>query len=220
MNPASDRAVDASGVPKELLVSMPTPSANSNDPGSSETFKQQAQTLRRGDAMAAALIAYGSCQKLSPDAVEVLPFLNSFASVLWHTFDRRITILVDVERGCPAVFVDAAALEEALMQIAVNARSTMPHGGKLILRGALDSQDNGFVRLDVTDNGTGMSPAVVREAARPFFTTKEASPLSGMGLSVVAGFAAQSGGQMSIRSAIGRGTTIRMFLPTVASARR
>lgn len=220
MNTASELAVGASAAPRELLAAMRAPSANSDDPGSSETFKPPAQTLRKGDAMAAALIADASCRKLSPEAVEVLPFLNSFASFLWHTLDRRIAISVDVGRDCPAVYVDAAALEEALVQIAANAESAIPGRGKLMLRGAFDPQDNGFVRLDVIDNGTSMSPAVAKEAARPLFTTKEASPCCGMGLSAVAGFAAQSGGQMSVSSAMGRGTTIRMLLPTVANTRR
>ena len=102
MNTAFDLAVGASAALRELLASMRAPSANSDDPESSEIFKLQAQTLRRGDAMAAALIAYASCQKLSPEAIEVLPFLNSFASLLWHTFDRRIAISVDVGSDCPA----------------------------------------------------------------------------------------------------------------------
>ena len=103
------------------------------------------------------------------------------------------------------------------MQIVGNAQSAMPHGGPLMLRGTLDRHDNRFLNLDVIDSGIGMSPDVAKQAASPFFTTKECVPFSGMGLSAVAGFAARSGGQMSISSAVGLGTTIRMFLPAVAA---
>ncbi|AGU52982.1 putative signal transduction histidine kinase [Variovorax paradoxus B4] len=216
VDPAFAVAVGTSAALKKLLEPMQTLFAGCGDPGS-ETFRLQAQVMRRGDALAAALVAYAQCQKLSPRSLEILPFLRSFANVLWHTLDRRITVTVDVERDGPALFVDAAALEEALVQIVGNAQSAMPHGGRLMLRGALDRHDNRFLNLDVIDSGIGMSPDVAKQAASPFFTTKECSPFSGMGLSAVAGFAAQSGGQMSISSAVGLGTTIRMFLPTVAA---
>lgn len=219
MDRAFALARGASAALRELLASMPTPSGDGVEPGSSDTSRRQAQIRRKGDALAAALIAYARCQKLSPQAIEVLPFLSSFASLLWHTFDRHISISVDVERDCPELFVDAAALEEALMQLAMNASSAMPRGGKLILRAVHDKQNRCLVCLEVTDNGVGMNPAVAAEAASPFFTSKEASPLSGMGLPAVAGFVAQSGGQMRISSAPGRGTTVRMLLPQVATAR-
>lgn len=137
---------------------------------------RQVQALRRGEALAAALVAYAGCQELSPASIEVLPFLSSFANLLWHTLDRRIVVTVDVERDCPALFVDAPALEEALTQIVRNAQSAMPHGGRLVLRGALDRRDSRLLNLDVIDKGTGMSPDVVERAASPFFTTKEGSP--------------------------------------------
>ncbi|WP_196305743.1 ATP-binding protein [Variovorax paradoxus] len=218
VDPEIDLAVGASEAVKELLEFMGMPLVDDSS-GSSETSRRQAPIMRRGDALAAVVVAYAQCQELSPEALEVLPFLNSFASLLWHTVDRRTAITVDVERDCPALFVDAAALEDALTRIVGNAQSAMPHGGRLMLRGALDRQDNRFVCLDVTDNGIGMSPAVAKRAASPFFTTKEASPFSGMGLSAVAGFAAQSGGHMSISSAVGRGTSIRLSLPAVANSR-
>lgn len=218
-DPASDLAIGVSAALRELLASMRTLLANGNDAGSSRAPYRQVQALRRGDALAAALVAYAQCQELSPASIEVLPFLSSFANLLWHTLDRRIVVTVDVERDCPALFVDAAALEEALTQIVRNAQSAMPHGGRLVLRGALDRRDSRLLNLDVIDKGTGMSPDVVERAASPFFTTQEDSPFSGMGLSAVAGFAAQPGGRMAISSTVGRGTTIRMSLPTAANDR-
>lgn len=219
VDPAFAVAVGASTALKTLLASLQTLLACCDALGSWATFGLQAQVMRRGDALAAAMVAYAQSQKLSPESLELLPFLNSLANVLWHTLDRRMTVVVDVERDSPALFVDAAALEEALIRIVDNAQSAMPHGGRLVLRGACDRQDSRFLNLDVIDNGLGMSPDVAKQAASPFFTAKEDSPFSGMGLPAVAGFAAQSGGRMSISSAVGRGTTIRMSLPTAVEAR-
>lgn len=219
VDPAHGLAIGASAALRELLAAMRALLARRDDSGSSEVAGRQAQVMRRGDALSAALVAYAQCQQLSPESLEVLPFLSSFADFLWHTLDRRITVTVDVERDCPALFVDAAALEEALIQTVVNAQAAMPRGGKLMLRGTLDRQDSGLLCLEVADSGIGMSPDVADKAASPFFTTKEASPFSGMGLPAVAGFAAQSGGRMRISSAVGRGTSIRLFLPAAPDSR-
>lgn len=102
-----------------------------------------------------------------------------------------------------------------MTQLALNASAAMPKGGRLVLRASVDrlSCTEG-TSLYIVDTGVGMSAAVLRMAVRPFFTTKEGSPLSGMGLPSVAGFAAQSGGGMLISSAVGLGTTVTMMLPT------
>lgn len=173
VDPAFAVAVGASTALKTLLASLQTLLACCDALGSWATFGLQAQVMRRGDALAAAMVAYAQSQKLSPESLELLPFLNSLANVLWHTLDRRMTVVVDVERDSPALFVDAAALEEALIRIVDNAQSAMPHGGRLVLRGACDRQDSRFLNLDVIDNGLGMSPDVAKQAASPFFTAKE-----------------------------------------------
>lgn len=206
-------ALGAADTLRELLAPVRAPLPNGTSHACMEAYRRQAQLVQRGDALMAALVAYAQAQNLVPKPLELLPFLSSFAHLLWQTLDHRISVRVDVERECPALLVDAAALEAALIRIAANAQAAMPRGGRLLLRGALDGQTGRFVRLCVVDSGTGMSPEVAERAADPFFTTGERSRSWGMGLSAVAGFAVQSGGHLHVTSGTGRGTTICMHLP-------
>jgi CheY-like chemotaxis protein len=120
--------------------------------------------------------------------------------------------------------VDRAQLESAVLNLALNARDAMPDGGRLIIETAnavLDNQgstDNflssgDFIALCVTDTGTGMTPEVVSRAFDPFYTTKPIGQGTGLGLSMIHGFARQSGGTVRIESKMGRGTTMRLYFP-------
>ncbi|PNG58860.1 MULTISPECIES: ATP-binding protein [unclassified Variovorax] len=172
--------------------------------------------LRKGDQLVAELLSFAGRQVLKPARVEVLPFLCSFADLLRHSLDVRINVLVQADEECLPWCVDRDALHEALVQLALNASFAMPEGGRLLLSASVDRNScTEETSLDIADTGTGMSAAVLRRAATPFFTTKEDSPLSGMGLPAVAGFAAQSGGRMVMSSIVGHGTTVTLKLPTV-----
>jgi CheY-like chemotaxis protein len=120
--------------------------------------------------------------------------------------------------------VDASQLENALLNLCINSRDALPDGGRIIVETAnkqLDTSDaqqhqmteGQYVSLSVTDNGSGMSPAVVARAFEPFFTTKPIGEGTGLGLSMIYGFAQQSGGQVRISSQIGLGTTVSIYLP-------
>lgn len=163
----------------------------------------------------AALHAFVGSQELKPGLVEVLPFLCDFADLLRHTLDTRINVVVDVDRKCLPWSIDRAALYVALMHLVLNARDAMPAGGRLTIRASADYH-NGIkeTSLDITDTGSGMPVSVLGMAETPFFNTKVGSRMSGMGLPAVGGFVAQSGGSMRISSVEGRGTTVRIVLPT------
>src|SRR5438128_5539863 len=133
-----------------------------------------------------------------------------------------ITIEVVVPDELCAVKVDPSELELALLNLAVNARDAMPKGGSLtitakpvVLKGkAVEEQLRGeFVAIRVADTGTGIAPDVLPHVFEPFFTTKEVGKGTGLGLSQVYGFARQSGGTATVASAVGRGTTITLYLP-------
>lgn len=175
--------------------------------------------LRRSELLAAALCAFTGGQQLTPARLVVMPYLCSFADLLRHTLDARIDVRLDVDRDCPAWWVDRTALEEALTRLVLNARDAMPAGGHLTLRASLDPQaGRPGTLLEVIDTGAGMSAELAQAAATPFFTTKKASPFSGMGLPAVGGFAAQSGGSMKIDSRVGVGTSVTLKLQTVDGA--
>src|SRR5262249_17151402 len=125
-------------------------------------------------------------------------------------------------------FVDPGALEAAVLNVALNARDAMPDGGTLTIRTAKteiagpasvdeDLKPGPYVRLTLQDTGSGMTPEVAARAFEPFFTTKSGGRGTGLGLSMVYGFAKQSGGTGTIQSHPGRGTTVRMLLPAAAS---
>ena len=124
--------------------------------------------------------------------------------------------------------LDQSELENVLLNLALNARDAMPQGGKLTFKtqnwiaSALDSDQEGpeegkqYVMLSVTDSGCGMAPEVRERVFEPFFTTKGLAEHSGLGLSMVHGFVNQSGGFVDIDTVVDKGTTIKLFLPSVA----
>ncbi len=151
--------------------------------------------------------------------------------LLVRTLGATIRVSTATSRDAGVALVDPAALEAAILNIALNARDAMPEGGTLIIRtskveitDAPRSDDDlaigSYAMLALQDTGTGMAPDVVSRAFEPFFTTKTGGGGSGLGLSMVYGFAKQSGGTVTIASEPGRGTTVIIFLPLTRSEPR
>ena len=144
---------------------------------------------------------------------------------LAHTLGATIDIRTALPAGLGRALVDPSQLEMALLNLAVNGRDTMPGGGKLTIETAdadLDGHDDAdhpdvapsrYVTLAVGDTGTGMPPEVAERSFDPFFTTREVGRGTGLGLSMVYGFAKQSGGHVEIDSELDRGTTLTLYLP-------
>ena len=138
------------------------------------------------------------------------------AERLRGALDDRIEVKVEVERGCAACHADARALDDALLNLVVNARDAMPHGGCIGLSaqdGCRLADESPAVALSISDSGVGMTAEVAERAATPFFTTKTNAPWAGMGLAAVQGFVTQSGGSMAVRSSPHAGTTVTLYLP-------
>ena len=186
---------------------------------------------RRGAELTGKLLAFSRRQMLQPASVDVAAMMRSLADMLRRTLDQRIRIRIDVAPDCPDVQADPAQLESALLNIAINARDAMPEGGELVFEAAplaamppelrrdleedegLGSSPARYVRIAVSDSGSGMPEEVRERAFEPFFTTKQAGRGTGLGLSTVYGFARQSRGAIGIDSAPGRGTTLTLVLP-------
>jgi PAS domain S-box-containing protein len=172
------------------------------------------------------LLAFSRRRLLNPQAVDVNALVASVVRLLGRTLGATIRIVTDTTSGGGVAFADPAALEAAVLNVALNARDAMPDGGVLTIRTSIvdisdtpttdeDVKPGAYALLELEDTGSGMPPEVAARVFEPFFTTKAAARGTGLGLSMVYGFARQSGGTVTIESTPGRGTTFRLFLPLV-----
>jgi PAS domain S-box-containing protein len=184
------------------------------------------QCIERGARLTQSLLAFARRQTLAPEITELAGMLDSMRPLLERTLGGLIRIGIDVAPGTAPALVDRAQLESAILNLAINARDAMPAGGQLSLCVAnvvnpqadglecpVDLKPGEYVMVCVRDTGTGMSPATLVRVFEPFFTTKELGKGSGLGLSMVHGMAAQSGGGVRIASEVGEGTTVSLYLP-------
>jgi CheY-like chemotaxis protein len=158
------------------------------------------------------LLALASKQPLLPTTIDLWALIERIAPLLRHALGQRVQFELRPPASPVHVTVDEAGLEAVLLNLIVNARDAMPDGGQLTLSLEVTA---GMACISVTDTGTGMPEAVLKRATEPFFTTKERGHGTGLGLSMVAGFAKQSGGTLKIDSVPGRGTTMAVCLPWV-----
>jgi PAS domain S-box-containing protein len=171
-------------------------------------------TSDRATTLTSHLLAFGRRQPLKPEAINLNLRLDALAEVLSRTLGSQVEVVLDLAPALWNVEVDAAQLETALLNAAINARDAMPEGGRLVLSTSNQTEKaNEFVCISIADTGSGMPAEVLNRAFEPFFTTKPVGKGTGLGLSQIHGFAAQSGGRAEILSKEGQGTTIRILLP-------
>src|SRR6266404_2511855 len=180
------------------------------------------QGAERGASLTKRMLAFARRQELKPETVDIPNLVDSMVQMLRHSLGPGIQITTEFEADVPPTRVDPNQLELALLNLALNARDAMPLGGRLMISarrervapGAVPGLAPGdYVRIAERDNGEGMDEATLKRATEPFFTTKGAGRGTGLGLSVVDGLVAQSGGAMRITSRQGAGTTIELWLP-------
>jgi signal transduction histidine kinase len=170
----------------------------------------------RAGALSRQLLAFSRRQPVELRPLDPNGLVSQVAELLRHSLGERIVIETVLGPEVADVAADAGQLETALLNLAINARDAMPQAGLLTIETAnvtLDESFRSYVMIAVSDTGTGMPPEVAARACEPFFTTKEPGRGTGLGLSQVAGFAQQTGGQIRITSAPGKGTTVRLYLP-------
>ncbi len=179
---------------------------------------------RRAAALTHRLLAFARRQVLDPKSTDINRLVAGMEDLIRRTMGQAVEIEVVGAAGLWTTLVDPNQLENALLNLCINARDAMPDGGRLTIETAnrwLDERTarerdlpaGQYVSLCVTDTGTGMPPEVAKRAFDPFFTTKPTGQGTGLGLSMIHGFARQSGGQVRIYSEIGRGTTMCLYLP-------
>jgi signal transduction histidine kinase len=171
------------------------------------------KAAQRGAKLTSQLLAFSRTQKLKSAPVDVNALILGMHGLLDQTLGASIAIKTDLAADLPPAMADANQLELAILNLSINARDAMPSGGALTIRTMVSSTDPDMVAVEVSDTGSGMSPAVVTRAFDPFFTTKAPGKGTGLGLSQVYGIAKQSGGDVIIASEIGKGTTVTVWLP-------
>ena len=178
----------------------------------------------RAAALTHRLLAFARRQTLDPQPVDVHQLIESLQDLLVRTVGENVALRLDLAPVAWLAHSDAHQLENALLNLVINGRDAMPAGGELCIATANLSLDaeaaaresltpGDYVRLSVTDTGTGMPPEVKAKAFEPFFTTKPAGQGTGLGLSMIYGFVKQSGGTARIDTEQGQGTTISLYLP-------
>ncbi len=200
------------------------------DPESRTLVEGAINACVRGGELTQRLLAFSRKQVLAPRVVSTNGLIANTALLLRRTIPSSIHIETMLAEDLWPAMVDAGQLENAIVNLSINARDAMPAGGKLTIETAnmeigLDTADDSadelaagsYVTVTVSDSGTGMPSDVVARVFEPFFTTKEVGKGSGLGLSMVYGFAKQSGGQVKIYSEVGGGTSVRLYLPKANS---
>jgi PAS domain S-box-containing protein len=182
-------------------------------------------SAHRAAALTHRLLAFARRQSLDSKPNDVNRLIVSIEDLLRRTLGERIQLHSQLAAELWAAFIDANQLENAILNLVINSRDAMPDGGILTISTAnapltdtYTSRHEGlepgdYVVIRVADTGIGMSPEVAAKATDPFFTTKKAGEGTGLGLSMISGFARQSRGHLHIRSQVGQGTTIELYLP-------
>jgi PAS domain S-box-containing protein len=182
---------------------------------------------QRAVSLTQRLLAFSRQQPLDPKPVDISRLVTGMSDLLHRSIGEQIAVETILAGGLARANVDAHQLEIAVINLAVNARDAMPGGGRLTITTAnvrldaaalaetAEAVAGDYIMLAVADTGTGMTPEALARAFEPFFTTKDIGHGTGLGLSQVYGFIRQSGGHVTITSAVGQGTTVRLYLPRI-----
>ena len=210
----------------ELLCDM----YSDHDAEAAELAGMIDSAARRGAELTHRLLAFARRQALEPRSIGINALIEDMRGLLQRTLGAHVALELKLGDDLWPALVDPAQLETALLNLVVNARDAMPESGWLTLETANVTLDADFaearhevtpgdyVRVAVSDTGTGMTPEVLERAFEPFFTTKPKDRGTGLGLSMVYGFVKQSSGHVAVYSEPGEGTTVRLYLPRAGAA--
>ncbi len=202
-----------------------------SDPDKADQLLENAREgATRAATLTARLLAFSRNQPLAPAPLDVNKLIGGMADMLHRTLGEAIKVECIYGAGLWRCYVDPGEVENAILNLAINARDAMGVNGKLTIetanahiddtyaRARADVMTGQYVLVCVTDTGTGMSPETIERAFDPFFTTKPVGKGTGLGLSQVFGFVKQSGGHVAIYSELGQGTTVKLYLPRFTGA--
>jgi CheY-like chemotaxis protein len=196
------------------------------DPATARRAKSALDGALRCAEMTQRLLTFARRRPLDSKVLDLTAFVPTIVELLRRTIDERVKLELELGDGLWRIRSDAAQLEAAIVNLALNARDAMPDGGRIriaLKNVRVDGQDGEveegeYVSIEVADTGVGMAPEVVKRAFEPFFTTKGVGKGTGLGLSTTYGFIKESRGHIAIDSRPGEGTTVRLLLPRSAEA--
>jgi signal transduction histidine kinase len=182
-------------------------------------------SANRAAALTQRLLAFSRRQSLDPQPVEINGLIRSMSDLIERAIDEKIDFKIALADNLPAAIIDPHQLENAILNLALNARDAMPEGGHLTVETAFADLDQAhvavrpglspgrYLMVAVSDTGVGIASELIEKVFDPFFTTKPLGQGTGLGLSMVYGFVKQSGGQVRIHSQEGLGTSVKLYLP-------
>ena len=194
-------------------------------PAARAHLERASNAAEMGARLTTRLLTFARRRRLEPTILNMNEQVTNLLELLHRTLGEQIVIRTSLTSDPWLTRADPSEAENAILNLALNARDAMPHGGRLIIGSANITIDEGqvaelkllqpgdYVRLSVTDTGTGIAADILPKVFEPFFSTKEAGRGTGLGLSTLYGFATQSGGTVTIYSELGKGTTVNLYLP-------
>jgi PAS domain S-box-containing protein len=192
------------------------------DPKALALLENAVQGAKRGAALTQRMLAFARRQELKSESIDIATMVAGMSDLLVQSVGPTVEVETQISRDLPRVTTDQGQLENALLNLVVNARDAMPNGGKISIAakslrvqaaGASDLTPGAYVCITVKDTGQGMNPEILARVREPFFTTKGVGKGTGLGLSMVDGLVAQSGGKMRIESEPEKGTSVELWLP-------
>jgi PAS domain S-box-containing protein len=200
--------------------------SGSKEPDTREAAETILGAAKRAADLTRELLAYSRRSLLQPQVVEINAMVSAIRPMLLHMLGEDVSIVLQSRVASAMVRVDPGGLERVILNLAANARDAMPQGGHLTIStdrkfrdASGDPNARAWVAISMADTGAGIPPELHSQVFDPFFTTKPVGSGTGLGLSMVKGFVVQSGGEVSLRSVPGMGTTVEILLPEVAETR-
>jgi CheY-like chemotaxis protein len=191
-----------------------------DDPRAQRLIAGALEGAKRGTALTQRMLAFARRQELTTSSADIAILLHGMEELLDRSLGPQVELAFDLADDLPPAKVDANQIELAILNLAINARDAMPDGGTIGIkvdcaRAPVDSglRDGNYLRLQLSDSGSGMDEATLKRAIEPFFSTKELGKGTGLGLSMVHGLAVQLGGRLELKSTVGKGTTAILWLP-------